>query len=336
MPVVKFPEAIQQLKQKKYAPIYFFHGEEAFFIDELTKEIEQNALPEEMKSFNQTVIYGKDIQDNLGKLVDAAMRLPMMAERQVVIVKEAQNLKGWDTLLPYLKQPTKSTILVFAHKNKKIDGRSAFAKALKKNAVVVESSKYRDYQVPAWVADYVNARGYQIDNKAVHLLVEFLGTDLAKISNELEKLLLVLKTERITPNEIEENIGISKDYNVFELQNAFLAKDAPKVFRILNYFEQNPKAGHIVLLISMIYSMFAKLYMCSLMQTQSDSEIAKATKINPYFLKSYKAALRLYNVRAIRRNLKLLSTYDLRSKGVGNVGVSSAELMKELSFKLML
>lgn len=336
MPALKFPEAIQQLKQKQYAPIYFFHGEEAFFIDELTKEIEQNALPEEMKSFNQTVIYGKDLEGNLGKLVDAAMRLPMMAERQVVIVKEAQNIKGWDALLPYLKNPTKSTILVFAHKNKKLDGRSAFAKELKKNAVVVESPLYRDYQIPAWVADYVNAKGYKIDNKAVHLLVEFLGTDLAKISNELEKLFLVLKTERITPNEIEENIGISKDYNVFELQNAFLAKDSAKVFRILNYFEQNPKAGHIVLLISMIYSMFAKLYTCSLMQTQSDTDIAKAAKINPYFLKTYKSALRLYDARTIRRNIKLLSKYDLRSKGVGNVGVPSSELMRELSFKLML
>lgn len=336
MPVLKFPEAIQQLKQKQYAPIYFFHGEEAFFIDELTKEIEQNALPEEMKSFNQTVIYGKDLEGNLGKLVDAAMRLPMMAERQVVLVKEAQNIKGWDALLPYLKNPTKSTVLVFAHKNKKLDGRSAFAKELKKNAVVVESPLYRDYQIPAWIANYVNAKGYQIDNKAVHLLVEFLGTDLAKISNELEKLFLVLETERITPNEIEKNIGISKDYNVFELQNAFLAKDSAKVFRILNYFEQNPKAGHIVLLISMIYSMFAKLYTCSLMKTQSDTEIAKAAKINPYFLKTYKSALRLYDVRTIRRNIKLLSQYDLRSKGVGNVGVSGAELMKELSFKLML
>lgn len=336
MPNLKFPEAIKQLKTKEYAPIYFFHGEESYFIDTLTKEIEQNALPEGQQAFNQTIVYGKDIGSEPGKIIDLALRLPMMAERQVIIIKEAQNIRNWDSLLPYLKNPTPTTLLCFAHKNKKLDGRSSFAKELKKTAIVVESPLYRDYQIPAWVMDYVKAKGFTITQKATQLLVEFLGTDLGKIANELEKLFLVVDSKNITPEEIEENIGISKDFNVFELQNALMTKNKVKVFQILDYFKHNPKAGNIVFVNTMIFSLFAKLYTLSALGNASDSELAKQAKIPPFFLKDYKTALRHYSPSAIQRNIKFIAEYDLKSKGLGNVNTPHNELMREMAYKLML
>lgn len=336
MPNVKYTEALKNLKAKKFEPLYFFHGEESFFIDELVKEIEQNALDEAQKSFNQTIIYGKDVATEPGKIIDNAMRLPMMAEKQVVIVKEAQNIKNWDAIGKYASKPTQSTILVFAHKNKKLDGRSAFAKDLKKTAVVVESNPFRDYQVPDWVNEYVQAQGFKIDPKSAQLLTDFLGTDLSKISNELEKLFLVMDQKTITPEEIEENIGISKDYNVFELQNALMEKNVSKVFRIMDYFKQNPKAGNIVFVTAMLYSLYSKLYTLNQIGNATDKDKARLAKIPPFFLKDYLKALKNYTPQAIRRNIHLLKEYDMRGKGLNNVNTSSGELLKELSFKLMM
>lgn len=335
MPELKFAQIQKQLASKDYQPIYFFQGEEAYFIDELSNAIEKNALQEHEKAFNQTIVYGRDIGAEVGKIIDAAMRLPMMAERQVVIIKEAQHIRGWENLIPYLENPTKSTILVFAHKNKKIDGRGAFAKKLKQHAVLFTSKEYKDYQVPAFITEYVQAKDFTITPKSTQLLVEFLGTDLSKISNELEKLFLVLKDKKITPHEIEENIGISKDYNVYELQNAFLAKDAGKVFQILHYFKQNPKAGNIVYVITVLYGTFSKLFTIKQLPNQPDADLARAVRVSPFFFKDYKAGARNYSQAEIRNNIKLLSEYDLKGKGLGNVSLSGDELMKEMALKIL-
>jgi len=314
MPVLKFGEIKNQLESKQFSPVYFFQGEEAFFIDELVALIEKTALPEEQRAFNQTVVYGKDIGSEVGKIIDACMRLPMMAERQVVIIKEAQNITGWDNLLPYLKNPTASTILVFAHKHKKLDGRSKFAKELNKQAVTLTTAKYKDYQIPSFIEQKVREANFTIHPKAIQLLVEFLGTDLSKVTNELNKLFLVQKQNQITPDDIEENIGISKDFNVFELQNAFLEKNHKKVFQILNYFEQNPKAGNIVFVINIL---------------------AKKMSMSPYFVKDFKKGIRNYTLATLQRNIGLLHQYDLKSKGVGNVSIKPNELMKEMAIQLL-
>ena len=335
MPVISFPDLRKQLIEKKFEPIYFFHGEESYFIDQATDLIEKHALPEEQKSFNQTVIYGKDIGAEVGKVIDAAMRLPMMADRQVIIIKEAQHITGWDNLLPYINNPTQTTILVFAHKNKKIDGRSAFAKHLKQSAVLFTSKALRDYEIPAFINEFVLANGYTISPKTSQLLVEFLGTDLSKVINELEKLFIVLKTKEITPEEVERNIGISKDFNVFELQNAIMLKDSKKVFRIINYFSHNPKAGNIVYVVTMLASTFSKLFILKQLPNQNERDLAKAIGVPPFFFKTYKQALQRFSEDQIRKNIKLLHTYDLRAKGVGNVNVPPSELMRELALQLL-
>lgn len=333
MPKLTYESALKELKQKNYRSVYFFHGEEDFFIDQLTQYIEKQVLPEEQKAFNQTVIYGKDIASEPGALIDMAMRLPMMAERQVIVVKEAQNIKKWDLFIPYIESPTATTLLVFAHKTKKLDGRSGFAKKLAKQAGVVESSPIRDYEVPKWIDNYVATHGYTIDAKGKQLLADFLGSDLQKIANELNKLFLAISSTSITPNDIEKNIGISKDYNVFELQNAFLAKDTHKIFAILDYFSKNPKAGNIVFVITILGNLFSKLFTLSTIKDKSNA--AKDIGVSPYFFKDYLSAAKLYSPSAIRKSILLLHEYDLKSKGLGNVTTSPVELLRELSLRIL-
>lgn len=336
MPKLTFQKALANLQNKDYAPVYFFQGDEAYFTDELVREIEQNVLPEAQQAFNQTILYGKDVASEPGKVIDIALRLPMMAERQVVIVKEAQNIKQWDVFSSYLKQPTPTTILVFAHKNGKIDGRSSFAKQIAKDGVLVTSDAIRDYKIAPWVQDYARNKGYSIDTKSSELLAEFLGTDIKKIVNELEKLFLVLDNKKITPKDIEENIGISKDYNAFELNNAIIDRDLKKAYQILDYFQQNPKAGHIVPVIGSLYYLFSKFYLIQTNASLGDQDLAREIKVSPYFLKDYKRGAKWYRGNRLRNCFRLLKTYDLRSKGVNNVSTSSEELLKELTYKIML
>lgn len=335
MPELKFEAIKKQIENKEFSPLYLFHGDESYFIDQLVAQIEKTALPEEQKAFNQTVVYGKDIGKGLGKIIDLSMRLPMMAEKQVVIIKEAQHLSEWDKLIPYIKNPTPSTILVFAHKHKKLDGRSSFTKEIKKQGVVLTTKRLKDYEMPKVIENMIRVAGYTINPKATQLLVEFLGTDLSKVSNELNKLFLVQKDNQISPADIEENIGISKDFNVFELQNAFMIKDHKKVFQILNYFKQNPKAGNIVFVISMLASTFSRLYTLFNFRGQNDQEMAKKLGVNPYFIKDYKIGLKNYSLLKLHNNIGLLHEYDLRSKGVGNANVNPNELMKELAIQLL-
>ncbi len=335
MPEFKFNDLLSQFKTGDYKPLYFFHGEESFFIDELVKEIELNALPEEQKAFNQTILYGRDVYNNVGVILDAAMRLPMMAERQVIIVKEAQHIKTWDPFLNYLDRPNPQTILVFAHMNKKIDGRSSFARALKKKAVVFHAKPLYDSAIPGWINDSVAAKGYKLHPKATEMLVEYIGNDLSRVHNELQKLYTVITEKTITPEIVEEHIGISKDYNVFELQNAFLEKEKLRVFGILNYFKQNPKGGHITFIIGTLYRMFSRLLMMAQLQSYDDRTLASGIGVNPYFIKDYKKAFRNYPQHIVTRNIGILAEYDLKSKGVGSTHVPDDELLKEMAVRLL-
>ncbi len=329
-----FEQIMTDLKKKVYRPIYVLMGEEPYFIDVITDYIAENALPEQEKAFNQMVMYGKDT--NVYTVLDAAKRFPMMSQHQVVIVKEAQNLKDIDKLQFYAEKPLKSTILVISHKYKPIDKRSKLYKILdKSDAVLFESKKMYDNQVPAWITNYLTDRGYSIVPAAAALLTEYLGADLSKVVNELSKLIITLPVneKKITLEHIETNVGISKEYNVFELQNALGDKDVLKVNRIINHFARNPSSNPMVMVITSLYSYFVKILTYHYLPDKSQA--ASALKVNPFFVKQYEAAARKYPAAKIIQIISVLREYDLKSKGVGSSSASDGDLMRELVFKIV-
>lgn len=337
MPIT--PESVlQDLKNNKYSPVYFLQGDESFYIDQISDFIEKNALSEAEKGFNQTIMYGKDCQMNT--VLTNARRFPMMAERQVVIVKEAQEIQdlgkdhGQKLLLDYIQTPLPSTILVFCHKYKTIDKRKALGKSLDKFCVLVESKKLYDNQVPTWINGYIKSKGYSIDTKATQMLSDFIGNDLERLSNEIDKVLINYK-EKIELNGdiIQQHVGISKDFNVFELQNALQTKDVVKANRIINYFESNPKKNPIIPTIAMIYSFFSKLLVASSAKDKSQGNLAKVLKVNPYFVKDYLNAMHYYSLPKITTIIECIHEADLRSKGVGFSG-NDGQILKELVFKI--
>jgi len=335
------------LRAGNYRPVYFLQGEEPFYIDRISDHIEKNALTEEEKSFNQTVLYGLDT--DIATIVSEAKRFPMMAERQVVIIKEAQEIRnlipgGEDAkseLVTYLENPQPSTVLVFCHKYKKIDARRKIGKQMKKavekNGVFHTSEKVKDYRLPSWIGDHVQALGYHIDPRTCTLLAEYLGNDLSKIDNELSKLFIDLGPGgTITLELIEQNIGISKDFNVFELQNAMLNRDVQKANRIIIHFSKNLKEHPIQMLVATLHGFFFKILLMQYLQKRGRSgEAAKELRVNPYFLKDYQAGARAFSEKKLRRIFGYLRDADLKSKGVGNVSTGAGDLMKELVFKVM-
>ena len=252
-------DVLNDLKNKRYSPVYFLMGEEPYYIDVISDYIQNNILDEMQREFDQTVLYGKET--DMRTIINAAKRYPMMAPLQVVIVKEAQLIKDWDNLVFYLQQPSKSTILVFCYKYGTPDGRKKWLLELKKTGLVFESPRVRDYEINAWIANYAKSKQLSIDEKAVAMLSEYLGTDLSKIANELDKLLITKPagSERITPEIIEKNIGISKDYNVFELQAALINRDVLKANRIIRYFAENKKNNPLVVVLSQLFGFFSNL-----------------------------------------------------------------------------
>lgn len=334
------PESVlQDLKNNKYAPVYFLQGDESFYIDQISDYIEINALGEAEKGFNQTIMYGKDHQMN--GILTNARRFPMMAERQVVIVKEAQETQdigkeqGQKLLLDYIKQPLPSTILVFCHKYKTIDKRKALGKSLGKYSVLVESKKMYDNQVPVWISGYVKNKGYSIDNKATQMLADFIGNDLERLSNEIDKVLINYPDKiELNGEIIQKHVGISKDYNVFELQKALQVKDVLKANRIINYFEANPKKNPIIPTIAMIYSFFSKLLMTRHAKDKSQANLAKVLKVNPYFVKDYLNATQYYPLPKLVGIIAAINEADLRSKGV-NFSGGEGQILKELVFKIL-
>lgn len=327
-------DILKNLQSGKYSPLYFLHGDEPFNIDLIAEYIEENGLTDAEKGFNLTVMYGKDV--SVRQVLENARRFPMMAQRQVVIVKEAQEIQdlkkkaGQDSLVAYCKSPVPSTVLVFAHKHKKIDGRSELAKSLDKFAILAESKKIYDNQVPSWIKDYCKTKGFPVAEKAVLMLSEYIGNNLSRIAKEIDKVLIGLPAgTEITQEAVSKQVGISKEYNVFELQSALAKREVEKVYRIIKYFEADIRSNPIIPMIAMLYSYFSKILIMHHQKGKNPKEIAAMLKVNPYFIKEYQIATRNYPLRQTVRAIELLHEADLRSKGVHS-SIPEAELMKEL------
>ena len=310
-------------------------GEETYYIDLITDYIINNVLTDAEKAFNQTILYGKD--SDITDIIHAASRFPMMANNQVIVVKEAQNLKKIEELVHYAEKPLNSTILVINYKYKTLDKRKKLYKVLQKNGVIVDFKKKYENEIPTWIDSYLKNKNINIKPAASALLAEYLGTQLSKISNELDKLIITLPKDNntITRELIEKNIGISKDYNVFELQKALGKKNILKSNRIINYFAQNQKDHNITMVISLLYSYFIKVLNYHFIKDKSPKNVAAVIKINPYFISDYKIAASNYNVKKLFNIISYFRTYDLKSKGVENLNTNAGELLKELIYKIL-
>jgi DNA polymerase-3 subunit delta len=326
---------VSDIDKGNIKPIYFLMGEEPYYIDKISEYIENKVLTEEEKGFNQMVLYGRDV--TIEEIVDNAKRFPMMSERQVIIVKEAQDLsRTIENLASYIANLQPSTVLVLCYKYKTIDKRKSLYKAIQKNGLVYESKKLYENQVPDWIRRVLAGRNYKIDSKAASMLVEFLGSDLSKISNELEKLMVILPLgTTITAKEIEENIGISKDYNNFELRKAVGERNVFKVNQIINYFAQNQKANPLVITISLLNSFFTQLLVYHTLNDTSKNNVAKVLKIHPFFVSDYSIAAKNYPMRKVSQVISLLRETDVKSKGVGANALPASDLLKELLFKII-
>ena len=325
---------VNDIKAGNIKPIYFLMGEESYYIDKLSDYIEQNVLTEDEKGFNQTVLYGRDV--TIEDIVSTAKRYPMMAERQVVIVKEAQDLsRTIDKLESYVENPMLSTVLVFCYKYKTLDKRKKMTKVIAKIGVVYESKKLYDNQVGDWIKRVLSGKGYSIEPKANAMLVEFLGTDLSKINNELEKLQIILpKGSTITPQHIEENIGFSKDFNIFELRKAIGDRNQLKAYTIVDNFAQNPKDNPMVLTTSLVFSFFVQLLKYHGLKDKNPKNVAAALGVNPFFLKDYDVAIKNYPMRKVSQIVGSLRDVDVKSKGVGANALSQSDLLREMLFKI--
>lgn len=320
----------KDIKAGNIKPIYFFMGEEPYYIDKLTEFIEDSILEEHERDFNQTVLYGRDV--TIEDIVSSAKRFPMMAERQVVIVKEAQELtRTIDKLESYAENPQPSTVLVFAYKYKTLDKRKKVTKVLEKSGVVFESKKLYENQVGDWIKRVLSGQGYSIEPKAAAMLVEFLGTDLSKISNELDKLKIILpKGHTITANDVEENIGISKDFNVFELRKAIGDGNQLKAYQIIEYFSQNPKDNPLVLTIGQVFAFFSNLLQYHGLKDKSKGNVAKVLRVNPFFVSDYELGARRYPMKKVSSIVAKMRELDVKSKGVGASSTTDYDLMKEM------
>jgi len=329
-----FNQIMTELGKKKYSPLYLLMGDEPYYIDRISNYIQNNILTDDEKTFNLTVMYGKDV--NVGTIDNSARRFPMMSNKQIVIVKEAQEMRNINDLQYYASKPIKSTILVISHKYKTIAANTKFYKAANTNGVVFSSKKLYDNQVPKWIEDYVKEKEYTIAPDATMLLNEFLGNNLSKVANEIDKLIISHdKSKPIDVKLIEANIGISKDFNNFELQKALGQKDVLKANRIINYFAANPKDNPAILTIISLFQYFNKLFIYYLLKDKTKMNVAKELKINPFFVNDYMMAAKNYNAKKVVEVISFLRDYDLRLKGVNNVSTSQGDLLKELIFKIM-
>ena len=332
---MEFDAILQNLKKGLYHPIYLLQGEEPYFIDILSDYIEDHALSEAEKGFNQSVFYGKD-SDPI-TIAESSMRFPMMASRQVIIVKEAQSLNKIDTLASYAEKPLASTVLVLAYKYKKLDARTRLAKAIKKNGVVYTSVPVYENKIPNWIESFLAEKNFSISPQAAQILTAYLGTNLSKIANELNKLVIAVKdTTKITPEHIEKNIGFSKDYNIYELQNALGEKNVLKANQIIQYFGANPTLNPIQRTISNLYFYFSKLFMLHFLTDKSDRNVASELRLHPFIARTYIAAAKKYSPTKLYEIMGILREYDMKSKGFNTSGMlGPAELQKEMIYKIL-
>ncbi len=329
---MSYQNIIKDIAKGNFKPIYFLHGEEPYFIDLVEKFATTKIIDESARDFDQTILYGKDT--DLQTVVNSAKRFPMMGNHQVISVREAQNFKKFDELISYSQNPQKQTILIFSYKGKKLDAR--VVKKFSKEIEVLESKKLYDNQIPAWIVNQVTSEKLQISEKSAVLISEFLGNDLAKIANELKKLSISLpKNSIITPEIIEQNIGISKDYNLFELSSALANRDIVKANRIVNHFGANEKNYPIVVTIPSLYRLFSKIMGIYFAPSDNPDVVAKTIGVNKFFLKDYATGKRNYTKRQLFNIISHLNEYDLKAKGYGNTSSTDGELLKELVFKIL-
>lgn len=334
---LEFSDILRSLHLKEYKPVYFLHGAESFFIDRISDYIEQEVLSESEKAFNLTVLYGKEA-DYL-TIMDAARRYPVMSSHQVVLIKEAQDMKSIADLQPYLEKPMPSTILAICHKHKKFSLNSNFGKALKQHAVVFESKRLYDNQIPGWIEQYGNEKQLVIRPPEAGLIAEYLGAELSKVANEIDKLALnVPQGATVTREQIEQYIGISREYNVFELHKALASRDWPRTFRMVQFFAANPKKSPMVVIIGALYGFFSKVYMLHFLAGLPEKELMQKMEVgNAFFLKDYRLAARNFDRSQTENVLSLLREYDLKAKGVevNTTNVEEGELLKELAWKIV-
>jgi DNA polymerase III subunit delta len=325
---------IADWKKKTFKPVYWLEGEEEYFIDKAIEYAEHHILNETESSFNLSIFYGKDA--NWPDVINACRRYPMFAERQVVLLKEAQQMRDVEKLESYVENPLGSTVFVVSYKEKKLDARKKFAKLIKEKGVLLTTKKMYDNQLPEWTQELLQAKGLTITQRGLALLTDHIGNDLTRIENEIDKLSMNLgKRTSITEDDIEQYVGVSKDYNVFELQSALASKDLSRAVQIIQYFEANPKAAPVQLILPSLYSFFSKVFMIFGAATADEKTIATSIGVNPYFMKEYMQAARLYTYPGVEKALLLLHTYNLKSVGVGNAGVEDASLLKEMVVQLM-
>ena len=332
-----FPQILNDLKKKLYRPIYFLHGSESYFIDSISDYIEENVLSESEKSFNQAILYGRDV-DHLA-VIDNARRYPMMAERQVVIVKEAQEMKDLKELEKYVQNPMPTTLLVICHKHKSFNVNTKFGKLLQEKGVVFDAKKLYDNQIPEWIQDYLKHLRLRITPPAADLLAEYLGTDLSLIAHELDKLSLHLEPgTEVTAEHVEEHVGISREYNIFELQKALSQHNMPKISRIVQNFIANPKRNPFIMIVASLAGFFTKVYQLHFLKNAPDGEVQKKLGLrSSYALREYRSAVRYFPLAKTEQIISILQEYDMMAKGVdfNTTGKEDGELLKELIWKIL-
>ena len=329
-------DILKELRAKQYRPVYYLMGEEPYYIDLIADYITDNILTETEKEFNLTVVYGADV--DIATVINAAKRYPMMSEHQVVVVKEAQNIRNMEELSYYLQKPLLSTILVICHKHGVLDRRKKLAAEIEKTGVLFESKKVKDAQLPAFITSYMKRKGIDVEPKATAMLADFVGADLSRLTGELEKLIITLPKghTRVTPEQIEKNIGISKDYNNFELRSALVEKDVLKANKIIKYFEENPKTNPIQMTLSLLFGFFSNLMLAYYAPEKSEQGIANMLGLRtPWQAKDYLAAMRRYNGVKTTQIIGEIRYADAKSKGVGNPSLSDGDILRELVFKIL-
>lgn len=329
-----FDSILSDLKNRKFKPLYVLTGEEPYYIDVIADYIEKNVLQEQEKEFNQSILYGADI--DVPTLLSYVKRYPMMAEYQVVIVREAQKLDDIEDLGPYFDKPLKSTILVLCYKYKKLDKRKSYTKHIEKNGEVLETKKLFDNQLPEWISQFVRKAGYTIDPKAASLIADYVGSDLSHIVMEISKLTISLPIgTHIKDQHVENNIGISKEFNVFELQKALGEKNIFQANKIAHYMMSNPKDNPMVVTLTILFQFFTKLLLFHELKDKSRANVASALGVNPFFVIDYQKAAANYSVSRLSKMIDIIHEYDLKVKGINNASTGESDLLQEMIWKIL-
>ncbi len=330
-----FQQLLKTIREKSLSPVYFLHGKETFYIDELVKHFEQDVLTESEKAFNLTILYGREVDQK--KVLDHVRQFPVMAEKQLVILKEAADMRNLGDLEGYVKSPNPHCVFVIVHRNKQLDKRKSFYKALAKHAVLFESKALKEKELPSWIGQYAKSKGVRIEPVAIDMLVELIGSNLGNLSNELDKMMIGMeKGSSVTKDQVLAEIGMSKEFNIFELQSAIARGNAFKVHQIARHFTAHIKEFPLPMLIGVLYNFYSKLYMAAATPNMADDQLAKRLGFSSaWFIQDYKAAIKRYSYNDVERCLSILHQYDLKMKGMGARNPGHQALMLELIDQLL-